>query len=96
MTMILLKANGTVERTEPETVTLEDVQKGVGGYIEGVPYFDVYEGEQCQAWCDEEGKIKSYPMNEDATKLWYQLLGVGGGDYLVGDIVILTGQHMLD
>lgn len=95
MTMTVLKVDGTVEVTEPDSVSLEDVQKGVGGYIEAVPYFDVYEGEECQAWCDEEGKIKNYPMNEDATKLWYRIMGVRGGDYLVGDIVILTGQHVL-
>lgn len=95
MSMIILKVDGTIEKTEPDSVSLEDVQKGVGGYIEAVPYFDVYEGEECQAWCDEEGKIKSYPMNGKGTNYWYDIMGVNGGDYLVGDIVILTAQHML-
>lgn len=95
--VIVLKTDGTVENKTYEDATLEVVQNLVGGLIQQVPWFDTYEGVPCQAWCDEEGKLKDYSDNSYATNLWYaQCPSARGHDHLVGDIVILTGTAMLD
>ena len=94
--MIILKVNGEKEELDEVKVDLETVQKAVGGYIEAVPYFTEYEGEKCQAWCDEGGKLKGYELNRDATLKWATQVEFPLRDVLVGDIVILTGECMLD
>lgn len=95
--VIIIRVDGTIEETEQDTApSLEDVQGIVGGWIKGVPYFNKYEGEKCQAWCDEEGKLKGYEYNEKAMQLWVKCLRRVPDDALVGDICILTGSCMLD
>jgi hypothetical protein len=100
--LAILKANGEEVRLDRnDEVTLEEAQQLVGGYVEVVPHFNKYLGQECVVLCDEEGKLKHYPENEQATKAWYKCFGVTvgtegmtGGDVLVGDIVVLTGSAM--
>jgi len=90
--------------------TLEDLKKGVGGgYIEHVPMFSTYvdkDGtvQRCEVFCDEEGKLKRFEINRDATILWYNALIRGGfteaanalrrgDDVLVGTIAIVYGDE---
>lgn len=91
--MIVIPANGgettTVERSD--IPTLKEVQTAVGGYVEAIPLFMQYEGDECEAYCDEDGKHHGRPLNESATALWYAQTGPHE-DYLVGDVVILTGD----
>lgn len=99
--MVIIRVDGTEETTEVDHVTLEDVQSAVGGDIQAVPYFDHWKREQCQVWCDEEGKLKGYEHNSRATQHWNENLRHRHGieensDHLVGDIVILTGSAMLN
>ena len=91
--MIILKTDGSTE-TIPMSATpgLEALQKGVGGYIELVPYFTELRGEPCQVFCNEEGKLHSLPTNINATILWQQQCSTV--DVLVGDVVILLGAAM--
>lgn len=98
MAMHVIKVDGTVTSTlNKDSCTLEEVQKIVGGYIELVPHFNAWEGEPCQVWCDEEGKVKRKAINQKATEEWYDAVGaIVGHDVLVGDICILTGSTMLD
>ena len=48
--------------------------------------------------CDEEGKLKSLPINMDATNLYNHfiktMMGFGIGDYLVGNIIFMK-RHLL-
>jgi hypothetical protein len=59
----------------------------------------------CIVFCDEEGKLNRKPINVEATRMWDMALrrlpshpnGLTGPDnyltdYLVGDIVIITGD----
>jgi hypothetical protein len=94
--MVTIKVDGTMEVLSRESVSLEDVQKAVGGYIEAVPLFNTYKDEECQAWCDEEGKLKGYEPNIYAQKVWAEASDAANYDQLVGNIVILTGDAMLD
>lgn len=96
--MIIIRTTDEVEEVAEENATLERIQKEVGGYIQQVPMWDEYEGEHCQVWCNEEGKMHRFLMDNNlATKLWYKAAPImRGTDYLVGDIVILTGSAMLD
>jgi hypothetical protein len=97
MAMHVIKVDGTVTTTlDKDSCTLEEVQGIVGGYIEPVPLFVTWEGEPCQVWCDEEGKVKRKAINQKATEEWYDAVGaIVGNDVLVGDICILTGKSML-
>lgn len=69
--------------------TYTQLSKFVGGYIERVPLFDTWKTRKCDAWCNEEGKLRNLPLNERATMAWW--LTVGQVTYpLVGDTVIVA------
>lgn len=61
----------------------------------------IVEGEAIQFVVDEEGKINDRPINAVATTLYNSVLmadprGLQAGiDTLNGDVVVLTGQHLL-
>ena len=82
---------------------LEALKAGIGGgYIERVPGWTHYESKPCVAFCDEDGKRKRLPVNMRATELWYKSVGGpvfdtydGPQDFLVGPIVIVTGDREL-
>lgn len=61
---------------------LEQIQKIVGGWIEGV-----YLGPDMTAFVNEEGKLLNLPFNERATKL-FQKTHPMTEDYLCGNLVI--------
>lgn len=58
-------------------------------------------GEEIQFVVDEEGKIKDRPINWTATTLYNSVLLADprglqtGRDTLNGDVVVLTGKHLL-
>ena len=95
--LITLKTDGTVlVEDNVESIGLGRLHEGVGGYIETVPYFNTYKGEPCFAFCDEEGKLKGKAVNANATRLWYDILGRVVGDFLVGDILIVQGEDLIN
>ena len=65
--------------------------------------FDVYEGQPCVAFCDEDGKGKNLTVNRAATVLWAMAFHKRSivnwrdiealNDVLVGPVVILTGDE---
>jgi hypothetical protein len=68
--------------------SLSFLQKQVGGYIERVSSADG----TVDLWVDEEGKLKSYPINNCATDLLWLLNPIfQGQDVLCGNVV-LTGH----
>jgi len=78
--------------------TLEELRNKLGGgYLELVPLFTEWHGERCAAFCDEEGKLKSLPINVLATSAWYSSAGPDRriSDVLVGPIVVITGDEEL-
>jgi hypothetical protein len=44
---------------------------------------------------NEEGKLKHYPLNPMATAIAQATAGIARDDYIVGDVVILTGDARL-
>lgn len=94
MMLHLLKTDGSVEEKILENApSLEDLQKGVEGYIETVPGFTQYEKKLCVAFCNEEGKLQGLKVNEKATFLWWeQYPGIKPFDALVGNVVVITGS----
>ena len=75
--------------------TLMELQRLVKGYIE------VIEKGNKQFICNEEGKLLGLPYNIEATKFWDDLLRksnpeTNNSDILNGDIVILTGDGLLE
>ncbi|GAA3734784.1 hypothetical protein GCM10022239_08650 [Leifsonia bigeumensis] len=73
-----------------EFQNLTDYQTAVGGYIETVKM----NGHPLVIVADEDGKVKQLPINRRATCLWWLLNPSGlGGDFLVGDVVILGARR---
>ena len=72
-----------------ERPTLKEVRKLVGGYIEFV-----YSDGDIQIICNEEGKLKKLPINEEATNYWFNQANpsIFTDYFLVGDVVILKGK----
>jgi len=93
--MTTIKTNGVIMVLEKDVaITLDDLQTAVGGYVESIPMFDLYKGEHCVAFCNEEGKLKGLPLNAVATGYWWeQRHPHPPNDMLVGDIVIITGDN---
>lgn len=75
--------------------TLKNLQALVGGYIEVVPGFNEFNKIPCIALCDEEGRLKQSSLNNRATIEWARCTKYSP-TYLVGDIVILTGDAKKD
>lgn len=79
----------TVHKVKGSSISLAELQEGVGGYIEAVY------GGPLTLFCHEEGKLKRQPYNEVATELWQMLLEESGigmvPDCLVGRVVV-TGD----
>ena len=96
MEEIIKNENGTEVSILNETkLSLKDMQDYVGGYIELV-----YDDGDTQIVCNEFGKIKGMPENEEATRMWYrkhhEKSGVPIQDVLVGDVLILKGKARMD
>jgi len=69
------------------TVSLEEAQSLVGGYVQLIQLDD-----STQMLFDEEGKLKGYPVNKSATFLAEHVLFAG--DCVVGDVVLLSGEAL--
>lgn len=95
--LTIIPVSGAVSSKElAAPPALQDLQGGVGGYIQLVPYFTRYEGQPCVAFCDEDGKRKGLPINQRATELWTELEPrFIRRDVLVGPVVIVTGDKAL-
>lgn len=87
-----MKPKTIVKSDKP--MTLKEMQDAVGGYIEVV-----YDDDEMQIICNEEGKMLDLPENEQATDVWLDKLdtqGRGTLDYLAGNVLILQGKARMD
>lgn len=106
--MIIMALNGDTELREfDRPPTLEELQAGVGGYLEVVPFFNSidYGGSvlNCVAFCNEQGKFEYLPINDRATATWELALKRHGQklrdehdammDFLVGPVIVLFGDR---
>ena len=87
----------TIYRDDKE-MSLKEMQDTVGGNIQLA-----YDDGKTQIICNEEGKLKGLPENEEATNMWWDMLDKKAKslqidldtvtyDYLVGDVLVLTGK----
>lgn len=83
--VLIIRPDDTHEVREIEQ-ELRVLQGIVGGYIEDIvtPH-GVF-------WCDEEGKLKSYPENTLATYLWWNLCPAMEGRDVLQGTVFVTGN----
>jgi hypothetical protein len=90
----VIPVSGPIREIElTEKVPLKMLQEAVGGYIEAVPAFTHYRGRTCVAFCNENGKLDRLPANVRATAAWWDRREFG--DFLVGDVIIITGDAEL-
>lgn len=78
----IIKTDGTEEILND--LSLESMQKAVGGYIEVVSFPQ----SKFLFVCDEEGKLKGYPFNAKATELAHSAMALSPDDVLVGDVIV--------
>ena len=69
-------------------MSLEEMQKIVGGYIQIVPLSKSNK----ILILDEEGKLKGYPINELATDIWEE--NYGETDVIVGNVIIADDDEV--
>lgn len=83
---LLIPTDTTQPITRTEVHGLEDLQRGVGGWIQPV------DGEDFTAYVDEEGKVKGREFNARANRLIHeQVPALPTWDLIVGDVVIVGG-----
>jgi hypothetical protein len=100
--LITLRPDGTREERDltdaPDFMELGHI---VGGYIEHIAYFNKFEGMDCAAFCNEEGKLPKanrgpLPPNLHAQAAWEKAVGHPiHNDFLVGPIAIVCGDREL-
>jgi hypothetical protein len=73
---------------EKEPLTLDQLQKLVGGYIELVNLPESKE----QMIINEEGKLMGLPINSTATKIFHDNYPHLQHDWICGDAIILSGK----
>jgi len=81
----VIKVDGT--ESELHDVSLESLQKAVGGWIQIVPTND---GRLLVL--DEEGKFKDKPVNREGTRLTRGV--VADWDMIVGDVVVANKDEI--
>jgi hypothetical protein len=108
-TMLIFRPGNSAPEAKhyKQSPSLEELHTAVGGYLEIVPDFKTiaYAGTvmNCQALCNENGKLNHLPVNEGATYAWEHALRREGlsllddktrtyKDYLVGQIAVLFGD----
>ena len=74
--------------------TLEEAQKFVGGYVEGITFPN---GDYLII--NEEGKLMDLPLNPEATALWRETFDndnyiTGRKDFVVGPAILIKKQAL--
>lgn len=100
--IIMLKVSGqSFSHPRIDKPSLEQLQKIVGGYIEIVNIY--WMGKRAQMIVDEEGRMKGNKLNPIATGLYGAMALINKTtpaddalpEPIVGDVVLLTDEHML-
>jgi len=88
---VIIRATGEYEdiegKGENNTLTYSQMVEAVGGYIETVPTND---GKVMIL--DEEGKLKSKPLNIKATKMVEGV--IMADDVIVGDVIVCENSEI--
>lgn len=93
-TAIVVPADGSPARIETKEWTLDELQAGVGGYIEAVDIAQVLTDAGLKTvnatmFVNEEGKLIGLPVNPRATDFAARTIGGWFSDVILGDVVII-------
>lgn len=107
--IVIMRHDGETETREAsKSPELHELQELVEGYIEMIPLFHSHEGKPCLAICNEEGRLKGYQPNREATQLWHRQIlkdarskGIPGARIgsvypLVGTVLLLVGKDLVE
>src|SRR5262245_10810548 len=89
----VLRVDGTKERLPLREPTLDELQEAVGGYIEVLQI--EHNGLIGHMVLNEDGKLRGLALNPMANAIAHATAGIADGDFIVGDVVILTGKAKL-
>ena len=101
---VIYHPNGTIDirPLRNTTPSLDFLRTAVDGDLELVPLFEtILQGDKlvrCAAFCNEHGKNNGLPYNHPAQVLWKAAQAreaVEVDDYLVGKIIVITGDEEL-
>ena len=81
MSIWIFTTDGVGRKYESETISLEDAQAIVGGYVE-----IVYPSPKSQMVVNEEGLLIGLNINEHATEIC--------GQTIMGNAILLTGESV--
>lgn len=94
---LLIKSDGSRETIRGERdgkLTYEQIRKAIGGgYVEHVETDPAQAEGYTHVYLDEEGKLKSFPPNPEATKLSVFTMP---NDTLVGDVLFCTDAENME
>lgn len=88
---VIIQVDSTIKEVEPadgKFFSLEELQKAVGGYIEGI-HLEC----GCIMFVNEEGKLNDLPLNQNATALFWHSSGYTG-DVIVGDAIVVAASKV--
>lgn len=97
MNVKLIRAEDGSEENIDRKLTLEEMQKYVGGFIECIEFPD---GRTLVV--NEEGKLENLPtLNKKATDIWREQFPIesypiGGDDVVVGDVLVMSKDYPWD
>lgn len=89
----IYNTDGTIVPVEPKNgkdFQLAELQQIVEGYIEAIPLSANDASKDLYLICNEDGKSKNLPINNEATKLLR--LYFGNTDFVVGNVLVCSPE----
>lgn len=89
MRYMVVKANGTYDIHNVETLGMKEIQEVVAGPGQTSPFFEVVQGEGLSLYLNEEGKLIPLPVNVAITHFARANGIISSRDDVRGDVVVV-------
>lgn len=93
---VITPIGGIGEHTLEKPITVAQLRRWVGGYVELLPQgvCGHYKGQRAQFWVNEDGKQHGLPRNALASRTCNIANWGFAGDYISGTMVIVVGKAL--
>lgn len=85
MQTLIIPVEGEPRWEDPEEINYPYLKNAVGGYFEVIGFQE----KPVNMYLNEEGKLEGLPKNRLATLFARNFTGIGLGDYIAGDAVLV-------